>query len=138
MIRKIIIVLIAFPASAWAMDKDAETRGALEIARDYGLTRNQAIMLLAIKDHEAGTPAKKEFGVENVEIIDDPIRRFFNHGCRSASLIKRFCPDTRSETIKRFNHGYGKGKRRYPGYATDPTWWVYVKRRMRDYRDIAY
>lgn len=118
---------------------DLKVEAALSIARLYGLDRSQAILLLAIHDHEAGEPACKEFGIENQpEKIKDPVERYCRYACKSARAIKLWCPDVRPATVRRFNHGFGKGKRRYPGYAEDPDWWRCVVRRMRDYQKILY
>jgi hypothetical protein len=111
---------------------------AMDLAHCYGLSREQAILLFAIRDHEDGEKAKKEFGIEGKEKIDDPIRRYANHACYSANAIKRFCPDTKRETIKRFNHGYGVGEKRYRGYAEDRDWYKFVIRRMKEYENIFY
>lgn len=119
--------------------KDLKVEAALSVARLEGLNRSQAILLLAIHDHEAGEPACKEFGIENQPvIIKDPVERYFRWACKSARAVKLWCPDARPATVKRFNHGFGKGKRRYPGYADDPDWWKGVLDHMRDYQDIIY
>ncbi len=112
-----------------------EQRTLLAVARLYGLNRDQAILLLAIRDHEDGRPGK-ELGVEN------PVAKQWQDGRRSllvqasfaAETIKRRCPDTRPETIRRFNHGYPG----YLGWAEDRTWWIWVRRYMKRYRQIEY
>jgi hypothetical protein len=118
--------------------EDVRVELTLGMARWYGLSRDQAILLLAIHDHEDGAKAKKEFGIENKEKVADPLQRYCFYGCYSARAVRRWCPDVRPETIRRFNHGFGKGKNRYPGYAEDPEWWKYVIRKMKKYQNILY
>lgn len=143
----VIIASISITAVSFSCDgikeppktrEDVRLELTLDIARWYGLSREQAILLLAIYDHEDGAKAKKEFGIEGKEPVKDPLQRYCFYACYSARAIKRWCPDTRTETIKRFNHGFGKGRNRYPGYAEDRSWWIYVKRRMKDYQTILY
>lgn len=118
---------------------ELKIEAALAVAKLYGLSRGQAILLLAIHDHEAGEPACKEFGIENQpEKIKDPVERYMRYACKSARAIKLWCPDARPVTVRRFNHGFGKENDRYPGYAQDPEWWRCVVRRMRDYKKIIY
>jgi hypothetical protein len=111
----------------------------LAVARLYRLTREQAILLLAIYDHEDGAPAKKEFGIEGKPPVTDPIHRLCRNACFAALTIKRRCPNTKPETIMRFNHGYStRGKKRYPGYSEDPNWWVKVMQHMEKYKNLPY
>jgi len=119
--------------------KELKVEAALSVARLEGLTREQAILLLAIHDHEDGEAACKEFGIENQPVIvKDPVERYFRWACKSARAVKLWCPDARPATVRRFNHGFGKGRRRYPGYAEDPDWWRGVLEHMRSYRKILY
>jgi len=112
---------------------------SLDIARCYSLTKSQAILLLAIHDHENGEEAGKEFGIEHQkEKICDPIERYCRYACKSALAIKRYCPETDYESIHRFGRGYGHGKNRYPGYAEDPLWPKKVFKMMKKYSDILY
>jgi hypothetical protein len=108
------------------------------IAHWYGLSRQQAILLLAIRDHEAGEPACKEFGIEGKEKVRDPLQRYCFYACYSARVIKLYCPNTKKETLKLFNHGFGKGKNKYLGYAEDIYWYKGVMRKMKKYEDVFY
>lgn len=112
---------------------------ALDIARCYSLSRGQAILLLAIHDHEDGKKAEKEFGIDHQkEKIPDRIERYCRYACKSALSIKRFCPDVDRRSINRFGRGFGNGKRRYQGYAEDPQWGSKVYKAMKKYREILY
>lgn len=117
---------------------DLKVEAALSIARLYGLTRDQAVVMLAIRDHEAGYPAKKEFGIEGWPPVNDERRRFCRNACLCARLIKQHCPDSRPETIKKFGQGYNDGIKIYPGYAIHKAWYKYVIRKMKKYENILY
>ena len=112
---------------------------SLDIARCYSLTRGQAILLLAIHDHENGEEAGKEFGIEHQkEKITDPVERYCRYACKSARAIKRHCPKTDYESIHKFGRGYVNGKCRYQGYAEDLLWPKKVFKMMKKYSDILY
>lgn len=117
---------------------DLKLETALSIARLYGLTRDQAIIMLAIRSHEAGYPAKKEFGIEGWPEIKDERRRFCRNACLCAKLIKRHCQDTRPETLRKFGQGYKDDNRQYSGYAEDREWWRKVLRHKKKYLNILY
>jgi len=110
---------------------------AVAVADWYGLNQDQVILLLAIMDHECGEKAWKEFGIEHKEKISDPKRRFCDHACWASGVIKKFCPEVTVDSIKRLNHGFGEGKRRYPGFAEDPDWWIGIRIQMDRYRKFV-
>lgn len=139
-----LLILLTYQVNGNCAEPDRREREevriqlTLSVAKWYGLTRDQAVLLLAIHDHEDGAKAKKEFGIEGKERVSDPLQRYCFYACYSALAIKRWCPDAKPATLRRFNHGFGRGKCRYPGYAEDRTWWIQVRRRMRDYQHITY
>lgn len=89
-------------------------------------------------DHEAGYPAKNEFGIEGWPKIKDERRRFCRNAFICARLIKRHCINRTGTELKRFGMGYDYGSRKYPGYAEDPDWWIKVRRHTRKYKNLLY
>jgi hypothetical protein len=122
------------------LTKEAEMNLALEIARAYELNREQAMLLLAIREHEAGRVGK-EFGVEldRAKQFEDGRRSFCVQACYAAQTIRRWCPDARPANVKRFNHGYvTKHGQAYPGWAEDPDWWKKIGRHLVQFKNILY
>lgn len=117
---------------------DHKVDAALSIARLYGLSRDQAMLMLAIRDHESGYAAEKEFGIEGQPRMRDERMRFCRNACICARLIKRYCPDAKRSTVRRFNHGYDDDGGKYLGYAEDAEWWLKVLRHKRKYENILY
>lgn len=145
--KAIFIALALVLITAWAAGGDREPRSTLEdkkldaalsIARLHGLTSDQAILMLGIRDHEDGEKAKKEFGIEGQPECKNDLERYCRNACFCARLIKRFCPNTKPETIKQFGQGYGKRKHRYRGYSEDPDWWKGVIRHSKKHKNILY
>ena len=120
--------------------QDKRDEISLAIARFYGLTRDQGILLLAIRDHE--NSEMKTFSYYGIRREDRPELKY----CRSdrdeyidatricAEQIRLYCPNIKTSKIMKFNCGYGN----YPGYAVDHEWWRGVKRKMREYQNIIY
>lgn len=119
----------------------------LDVARWFELTKDQAILLLAIHDHElAPRTQMKQCSYFGIRRSIHPILSY----CKTdqmeylvaasicANLIKRHCQDTSPESLKRFNHGYVGKRRTYKGYAQDRLWHIKVAYRMSKYKDIFY
>jgi hypothetical protein len=101
---------------------------ALSIARWEGLSRNQAILLLAIEKHEAGKHGK-EFGIESIKCeFDDGKKSYVVNCIRACETIKIRCPTVNRKSVKKL------GKR----WATDISWAFYVWRNMEEFEDILY
>jgi hypothetical protein len=117
--------------------EDKRIQLSLDIAREYNLTRDQAILMLGIYQHEL-TPKKqmKTFGYFGIRKSMCPIIQY----CKSdemlfivcaglcAETIKKHCPNIKRETLNKF------GKI----YAIDPWWVSKVKRKMRKFENILY
>lgn len=137
------------PAGGESLPKKEDLRVdlTLAIARWHGLSRNQAILMLTIYDHELAPREQMKtcsyFGIRRsmrpelayCETVEDE----YETAARiCAGTIKRYCPNVRSDTLRNFNHGFGKGRNHYPGYAEDPWWWIKVKRKMKRWQNITY
>jgi hypothetical protein len=135
------------PGKRIPLPEDLQIENALAISRLYGLSREQAIILCGIYDHEK-TPRKfmATFGYFGIRKSDHPV---IEH-CKSdnmlflicaglcAETIKLRCPDDSQKSVLRLGLGYGKGKTRYLGYATDPNWAYKVLRKAKKYEKILY
>ncbi len=114
-----------------------EEQAIIAVARLYALDRSDAILLLAIRQHEAGRPGK-EFGVEKAcaKQWQDGRKSLLIQACYAAETIKLRYPrkGTTAQRLRLFNHGYPG----YLGWAEDRLWWVYILRNMKKYKDIAY
>lgn len=119
----------------------------LSIARWYELNRDQAILLLAIYDHELAPREQMKtcsyFGIRRathpgLSYCKSDKQEFQLSAGICAMLIKRHCPDLSEKSLKQFNHGYTTAKGSYKGYATDEVWWVKVRHRSTKYKNIFY
>lgn len=135
------------PGEPGSTADDRRVSMSLATARFYGLTRDQAVLMLGIYRHELAEPEDMvTFTYFGIRRSDVPI----TGACRTdemlfavcagvcAQTIRRRCPRVSAESIRRLNHGYGKGRRRYAGYAEDPDWWKGVMRRMKEFGNILY
>jgi hypothetical protein len=100
----------------------------LSIAKWCGLSRKQAILLLAIEKHENGVPGK-EFGIESIPCeFKDGKKSFLVNCVRACETIKIRCSHPTLINIKKLNKRWAK----------DPLWWFYVWRDMREFENILY
>lgn len=107
---------------------DRQVITALQVARFYGLSREQAIVLVAIRDHENGGPGK-EFGIEIPSCRFRDGRHSFVDNCATCcEIILARCPDGKARTLRKLNKSY----------AADPNWWRGVRKAMARYRNIIY
>jgi hypothetical protein len=133
MVGEIILVLLVlwlvFGKACQSDDEqDLRIPLTLAIAHEYGLTRDQAILLLAIEKHEAGGPGK-EFGIEAIPCEWKDGRKSFLINCaRACETIKNRCPDPTLKSIIRL------GRR----WAKDKMWYLYVWRNMQKFKNILY
>ena len=120
-------VLVPWPANA-DDEQDLRIPLTLAIAHEYGLTRDQAILLLAIEAHEAGGPGK-EFGIEAIPCEwKDGRKSFLINAARACETIKARCPDPTLKAVIRL------GRR----WAKDELWYLYVWRNMRRFKNILF
>lgn len=128
-------------------EDDRRVLMSIATARFYGLTRGQAVLMLGIYRHELAMPEDMvTFAYFGIRRSDVPI----TGACRTdemlfavcagvcAQTIRKRCRTVNVDSIKRLNHGYGSGPRRYGGYAEDPDWWRGVIRRMKEFENILY
>lgn len=116
---------------------DEQVITALSIARLYNLSREQAILMLAILDHEK-TPKRlmKTFGYYGIRKSMCPIIKY----CKSDEMLFLVCSGLCAETIKVRcpkvdKEGVHKlGKR----YAFDTQWSAKVWKKMKKYKNILY
>ena len=129
-------VLVPWPANA-DDEQDLRIPLTLAIAHEYGLTRDQAILLLAIGKHEL-TPREqmKTYGYFGIRKSDKPIlykcktdkTLFILSAILCAETILKHCPMVTDAAIRKF------GKR----YAEDPGWAVDVINEEKAFSNILY
>ena len=125
------IALCPLPAGADEEDYcGPKSQLSLDIAKMYGLSRDQAALLLAIREHEAGGPGL-EFGIEQIPCEWKDGKKSFLINCARA------CETIRNRTPVKINHvAILKLGRRW---AVDKNWHVYVYRNFqRDRKNILY
>ena len=131
------LIISVTPTICSAMDADSEISVSLAIARAYGLTRDQAKLLLAVRSHEAGRKGK-EFGVLS------PNALIFNDGYRSFCIQCCYACETIKKRYKCKNDLYKFSKRYCPiGAKNDPrglNFYFYqsVKHKLKEFNDILY
>jgi len=133
LIINFLVCALALAVICWGQEpetSEADLRRdvALSIARWHSLTRQQAILLLAIEEHEKGGPGK-EFGIESIPCEFKDGRKSYVVNCiRACEMIKRRCPVPDKEGVWKL------GER----WAEHRAWWKYVWRNMRKYKNIIY
>jgi hypothetical protein len=126
----IILIMIG---KAWPDENDYcgdKTQLSIYIAKMYGLSRDQTVLLLAIREHENGGPGL-EFGIESIPCEWKEGRKSFLINCARA------CETIRNRTPPKINHlsilKLGKL------WAVDKSWHVYVYRNFKKYqKNILY
>jgi hypothetical protein len=142
-------IFILMASASWGKETRTDDRLnlTLSIAHWYRLTRGQAILMCGIYDWELAPKDQMiTYGYFGIRRSDHPIIAYCDSDemlfivCAGicARTIKRFCPDTQTISVRRFNHGYRKGKYQYPGYAEDTEWWLGVIQKMKEHENILY